>query len=181
VSHPTPGAVRRWGSGCRVDREEVAVVTDQVLVFLSHTQGMRQYPEGESFLDGAERAVNAIEGAKAHHMEFFPASDLDPAATSVSHLRRADIFLAIIGFDYGSPLRDDPSRSFTELEFDTATELGMERWCSCSNPRRLRSNGCTPGTSPPPRTGSVASSRTRGRPWPTSTVWVISSSASPRR
>ncbi len=106
---------------------EVTVVADQVLVFLSHTQGMRQYPDGESFLDGAERAVNAIDGAKAHHMEFFPASDLDPAATSVSHLQRADIFLAIIGFDYGSPLRDDPSRSFTELEFDTATELGMER------------------------------------------------------
>jgi hypothetical protein len=102
-------------------------MADQVLVFLSHTQGMRRHPEGESFLDGAERAVNAIDGAKALHMEFFPASDVDPAATSVKHLRRADIFLAIIGFDYGTPLRDDPSRSFTELEFDTATQLGMER------------------------------------------------------
>jgi hypothetical protein len=88
---------------------------------------MRQHPEGESFLDGAERAVNAIDGAKAHHMEFFPASGVDPATTSINHLRKADIFLAIIGFDYGSPLRDDPSRSFTELEFDTATGLGMER------------------------------------------------------
>jgi hypothetical protein len=102
-------------------------MADQVTVFLSHTQGMRQYPAGESFLDGAERAVNSVPGAKAIHMEFFPAADRDPATMSERFLADADIYLALIGFDYGSALRGDPSRSYTEFEFDAATRIGKER------------------------------------------------------
>ena len=102
-------------------------MASQVLVFISHTRGMLVHPPGESFVEGAERAINQIESAKAHRMEYFPAADLPPSEYSIRQLRRADIVVAVIGFDYGSEVRDDPTRSYTELECDTAQWLGKPR------------------------------------------------------
>lgn len=101
-------------------------VADQVLVFISHTAAMRQYPEGTSFVDGALDAVNAIDRAKAFHMAYFPAADMTPADYSVQQLSKANLSVAIIGFDQGSLVRGE-SRSYTELEFDEATRLRLPR------------------------------------------------------
>jgi Domain of unknown function (DUF4062) len=101
-------------------------VVEQILVFVSHTQEMSQQPKGESYVDGAESAINALDGAKARHMEFFPAADVSPADYSIQQLEDTDIFLAIIGFERGSIVPGE-DRSYTELEFDAATQLHKER------------------------------------------------------
>ena len=101
-------------------------MADQVLVFISHTSAMTRHPEGTSFVDGADAAVNAIDRAKAFHMAYFTAAEMTPADYSVRELARASLFVAVIGFDHGSTVRGD-SRSYTELEFDEATRRRLPR------------------------------------------------------
>lgn len=124
-------------------------MADQILVFISHTAAMKNQPPGTSFVDGVEHAINAIDQAKAFHMAYFPAADVPPADYSIQQLRKAHLFVAVIGFDYGSRVRDDPTRSYTELEFDAATELHLTRLVFLLRPEAAYLQGLSPAQAMP--------------------------------
>jgi hypothetical protein len=94
-------------------------------VFVSHTSDMAQTPPGRSF---AQAAMDAIirAGMTPVDMQFFAAWDGSPADYCRRRVRECEIYVAVIGFRYGS-LAPDETISFTELEFQEAGAVGLPR------------------------------------------------------
>jgi tetratricopeptide (TPR) repeat protein len=77
-------------------------------------------------VNAVERAIIAC-GHVPVNMKDFPAADMPPADLCTERVGDCDVYIGLLGMRYGSPVRDKPDVSYTELEFETATEAGLER------------------------------------------------------
>lgn len=107
-------------------------------VFVSHTSDMAQVPEGRSFIQAALDAVGRARMAPVD-MRYFAARDGRPADYCRQRVRECEIYVAVVGFRYGSFVAGE-AVSYTELEFLTATEAGLPRLIFL-----LDEAGCPPG------------------------------------
>ncbi len=96
-------------------------------VFLSHTGELDRFPvQGGSYI---QHAIDAV--SKAGHvpvdMRIFPNRDQTPTDIDRERLESCDVYFGIFGFRWGSASTTDPSRSYTEEEYDLAKQLGIQR------------------------------------------------------
>jgi hypothetical protein len=95
-------------------------------VVLSHTSELRDFPKETSYVAAVERAISAA-GHVIVDMADFAAVSQPAAQVCVERVRGCDVYVGVLGTRYGSPVRDRPELSYTELEFETATEAGLDR------------------------------------------------------
>jgi transcriptional regulator with XRE-family HTH domain len=95
-------------------------------VFLSHTSDLGDYPKDHSFVAAAQSAVIRA-GHAVTDMAYFTARDNEPTDYCEGMVADASVFVCIVGQRYGTPVRGRPDRSYTELEYDTASRLGRPR------------------------------------------------------
>lgn len=89
-------------------------------VFISHTSGLRNSLD-KSFVDAAIAAVNRA-GCVPYDMEYFTARNEKPANYCQEKVRECDVYVGVLGLRYGSSVRDRPDVSYTELEFEAASQ-----------------------------------------------------------
>ncbi len=65
------------------------------------------------------------EGFVPGDMSLWSASNNPAADECRERMAEADVYVGIIGFSYGSPVRDEPTHSYTELEYEEARARGI--------------------------------------------------------
>lgn len=95
-------------------------------IFLSHTQEMADASQGFSFLAAAMEAVEAV-GHKIVEMKDFGSRAAPPAQVCKDEVSKSDIYVGLIGFRFGSSVRENPSISYVQLEYYAARDLGKPR------------------------------------------------------
>lgn len=60
-------------------------------------------------------------------MAYFTKRDDNPADYCQARVRGCDVYVGLIGLRYGTPVRDRPEVSYTQAEFEAATEAGLPR------------------------------------------------------
>lgn len=95
-------------------------------VFVSHTAELAGFPEKRSFVDAACAAVRRA-GGVAVAMVDFGARDQRSAQVCRAEVLGCDVYLGVIGFRYGTLVPGQDTVSYTEFEFDVATQAGMPR------------------------------------------------------
>lgn len=120
----------RSARGCRVKGHLVGSDTSgegaRWRIYISHTSELREFPKGNSYVTAVERAISAA-GHVIVDMKDFPAASQSPAQLCAERVRGCDVYVGVLGTRYGSLVPDRPQMSYTELEFDTASEAGLPR------------------------------------------------------
>src|SRR5262249_46713509 len=101
-------------------RTPPSTVLCSMRVYVAHTA------EVGEFVTAAKAAVNRA-GCVVVEMGDFGARDQKASDYCRQMVQRADVLVAIVGLRYGTPVRDRPELSYTELEFETATQSGIPR------------------------------------------------------
>jgi len=79
-----------------------------------------------SYVAAVERAVSAA-GHVIVDMADFPAANQPAAQVCAERVQSCDVYVGVLGTRYGSLVRGNPRVSYTELEFDAATEAALDR------------------------------------------------------
>ena len=108
------------------DGRRAGRLPEHAAVFLSHTADLREHPAGRSFVAAAEAAVTRA-GHAVTDMAYFAAQDSAPSDYCTAMVAKADVYVGIIGLRYGMPVRGRQQQSYTELEFETATDSKLPR------------------------------------------------------